>query len=123
MRAALVGLALGIVGADLAQVAVLGKGMGAVAGAMIYGTIAVMVAGAGRTRVRLGAGVAAVMPVIPLLVITGVLGGEARDSLVDMGMLGVFVLQVGAAIAGIGVLRDDPGPPGASGDSGPRPAP
>jgi len=57
MRAALVGLASRIVMADLAQVAFLGKGMGAIAGAMVYGMIAILVAGAGRGRIRLGAGV------------------------------------------------------------------
>ncbi len=104
MRALLVGLALGIVFADLAQVALLGKGMGAIAGAMIYGTIAAMVAGAGRSRIRIGAGVAAAMPLIPLAVFSGLLGVQARETLVDAGMIGVFVLQLGASGAGIALL-------------------
>jgi hypothetical protein len=120
MRAALVGLALSIVVADLAQVAFLGKGMGAIAGAMVYGMIAVMVAGAGRGRIRLGAGVAVFMPFVPLAVFTGLLGGEARESLVDLGMILVFVLQVGAGSAGLALLVQTSGAPRDRGSDGPN---
>ncbi|MCO4745544.1 MAG: hypothetical protein KC912_12200 [Proteobacteria bacterium] len=93
MTRALIGVCALIALIDLAQVPLLGKGLGAIGGAAIYGVSALMLA-RGERRVW---PLIAAMPLIPTAVFLGLLGEEVRDQLVDVGMIGVFLLQLAAA--------------------------
>ncbi|MCB9676879.1 MAG: hypothetical protein H6737_17320 [Alphaproteobacteria bacterium] len=105
MIRALAAVAIAIAVADLAQVVWLGKGLGAIGGAVIYTGVAV-----GALRgVRLALWVGLMMPVIPLSVFAGLAGAQARETLVDTGMIAVFTLQVTVAVLAAATLR----PPGA----------
>lgn len=98
----LVALCALIAAADLAQVAVLGKGLGALGGALVYGGSAIaLVRGMRRVRWLIAA-----MPVIPLAVFAGLLGEQTREELVDEGMIAVFVLQLAAALLALAQRPD-----------------
>lgn len=85
---------------DVLQVIALGKGLGAIGGAFLYGTYAF-----GLVRQRdWAAWATSIMPVVPLAVIAGLLGPELREDLVDRPMLAVAVLQVVAALGAGGLL-------------------
>lgn len=90
---ALIGVCALIALIDLAQVPLLGKGLGAIGGAAIYGVSAMLLA---RGEPRVWPFIAA-MPLIPTAVFLGLLGDDVREQLVDIGMIGVFLLQLLAA--------------------------
>lgn len=93
-------LATTIVSIDLLQVVFLGKGWGAVGGAFLYGLVAFL---AHRDR-WIGWVLAAVLPVIPLTVVSGFAGRRPYEAFVDRGMLVVLAFQLLLALVAIGVL-------------------
>jgi len=102
LRGLLTATCVVIVVLDLAQVLLLGKGLGAVGGAAIYVAVAM---GVWRERV-VARVVALLMPAIPLAVFAGLLGADTREDLVDAGMIGVFCFQLtAAALAAWGLWR------------------
>lgn len=94
LRALLTATAAAIVVLDLGQVVLLGKGLGAIGGAVIYAGVAI---GAWRERVFARI-VALLMPAIPLAVFAGLMGGDVRENLVDTGMIVVFCFQLLAGV-------------------------
>lgn len=94
-----------IAAVDLVQVAWLGKGFGAVAGAALYGGVAF----GARRGWRGAAWVAVITPVLPATILAGVWGPSVGERFVDRGMIGVFVVQLAAAIAAMFVLRQPGG--------------
>lgn len=85
---------------DLLQVFVLGKGLGAIGGAVLYATVAVALV----REQRWAAWVVLLMPVVPLAVISGSLGEQLRSELVDAPMVAVAVLQSLASLGASGLL-------------------
>jgi hypothetical protein len=85
---------------DIAQVFVLGKGLGALGGFVIYGAVAI----GARSGARWPAVVAMLVPIIPVTVLSGLAGQELRASLVDRPMIAVFCVQIAAFVAGAVLL-------------------
>ena len=106
MRRWAAGLAWTVAVLDLAQVVLLDWGpkhWGALLGAALY-----VVLGAGAWRgVRAADLVLAVMPLVPLTTLALWAGGVALPLEPDAGMLGVMVVQIGAALASVLAIRED----------------
>ena len=89
-----------IAGVDLLQVIVLGKGLGALGGTVLYGIYATGL----LYRRSWAAWTTLLMPVVPLAVISGLLGADLRNQLVDAPMVIVAGLQLLAGAGAAGLL-------------------
>lgn len=93
-------LAATIVTIDLLQVALLGKGAGALAGAGLYAFVAWLVQ---RDR-WVGWVLALLVPAIPAAVLSGAAGSRPYEAFADTGMRVVFAVQLALAAAAIVAL-------------------
>lgn len=85
---------------DLLQVGLIGKGMGAIGGCVLYTCLALGL----LWHRREAAWVVLAMPLVPLSVMAGLLGSELRDQLVDRPMMAVALLQIVASLGAGGLL-------------------
>lgn len=100
LRNTAVGLCGAIAVADLVQLLLQLKGLGAFGGLLIYATCAFgLLRGHRWTPVVL-----LLMPIFPFSVFLGFRGEAVRDALVDGPMIAIAVLQVFASACGAGML-------------------
>ena len=100
LRRVAMGLCVAIAVADLVQVLLQLKGIGAVGGLVIYATCARGL----QQHHRWAPVILLLMPIFPFSVFLGLRGEEVRATLVDGPMIAIAVLQVLASGCGAGML-------------------